>query len=49
MKAVSPTLSASPEHGDAEGQGENMAEHMYAFDRAYLVDSAREWLFRQTK
>jgi predicted peptidase len=32
-----------------EGRESGMAEHMYAFDRAYLLDSAREWLFRQTK
>jgi len=32
-----------------KGRESNMAEHMYAFDRAYLLDSAREWLFRQTK
>ena len=32
-----------------KGRESGMAEHMYAFDRAYLLDSAREWLFRQTK
>jgi len=32
-----------------KGRESGMAEHMYAFDRAYLLDSARAWLFKQTK
>ncbi len=32
-----------------EGKESNMAEHMYAFDRAYLLDAAREWLFTNCK
>jgi len=32
-----------------EGKESSMAEHMYGFDRAYLLDSARDWLFKQSK
>lgn len=32
-----------------EGRESIFAEHMYAFDRAYLLDAAREWLFKQSK
>jgi len=32
-----------------EGKVSTMAEHMYAFDRAYLLDAAREWLLKQSK
>lgn len=28
-------------------ESQMMAEHMYAFDHAYLLDPAREWLFKQ--
>ena len=32
-----------------EDKVSTMAEHMYAFDRAYLLDAAREWLLKQSK
>lgn len=39
----------SPNTVMPQGRESQMAEHMYAFDRAYLLDSVREWLFKQSK